>query len=575
MDNIEKIRIVKATIENKKDRYIEIGRKLFNFKNIHWWKKHLEKYVPCLFQEDPLMKHPSIVWQENQVATIGLLDGKTNAPCSYAEEFPFCVLRVNRKILDSVFAQTPKQIRQLVNEDSYNNILYYVSELPQYVDALLICAIDMNDFTASCIAYYLLLENGISHSFQVFIRRMRHATKNENVFEDFIETINGKEETTPVKVTPDFLKTMAFRTDKKDSILSLLSIRRYHLEHKEDYRKFTQQFSSSIIDKYLSPSKSCSYNLLSLSATEIRKKAPIMASFVQFMAIVYGISSAPEETFSDDFNLLAYVFPILQSDAVIKYLRHSLDKKEPCLMHALYWLIFDNGCLDMGKKIVKEMMEGSKSTEEMEKARVCLKALIECSYGNFHDRDQWMKIASNSPNPQVYEMVKKYLKEVGRRRIQNAQYMLLEELMKQGVNTEALIRDIRPYLIKKGGVSKSKVLACLFLALEEQGCIIKCPHYRVFHMALVEFYDSIFIKNSAKKSIEGWDEAEGIVNARKKEQKEEEQGKKKEKDKEEIDISIRIPTSLLQEMGKKFHYSKKEPLPPQLPIKDSLKDRFR
>lgn len=568
MNNLEKLRIVKSAVEKKKGEYLIIGHdKMFLFRNLHWWMKHMKKYIPLFFQEKHSLYGHSDELMEDQAVTIGLLDGKINEPCNYAEEFPFCFLRVDNKLLANALDKIPKQLKQVVIEDKlYNKIRAFLIELPQYVDALLAYAVDKKDFTASCMLYYILVENGISHSFLVFIRRVELAMKKDSVFEDFVNAINGKGEMTPVNITPDFLRKIAFRTDEKEVILSQLLIRRFHREHEEEYDNFVRQILSSETDDFSFASEiNESFDSFSFSASDIRERVPRLISYVRTISIVYGICSAPAGTFGDDYNLLSKLFPILQSDVMIDYLRNSLKEKEPCLMHALYWLIFDDGCLVLGKKIIKDLMPRSKSNEEKEKALLCLKALIEISYGNFYDKPSWQKLANASPNPQVCNKVERYLQDVGRRRKQNAQYMLLEELMEEGVNAMALIRDIRPYLFKKIGNSKSKVLACLFLALREIKCIKDCPHYRVFHMALVEFFCSI--------SIEGWDMPERIVKARMKEKKEEELGRNKGK--KEKKTSLIISAQMMEEMTKKFNVSKNEPRLPQLPITDSQIDIFK
>ena len=559
MENIEKMRTVKTTIAEKRDQYRKIRRNILKFKDLSWWNNHLDDYTPIPFLlKSPYFTNPCRdAFLENQEFTIGLLDGKVNEKCSYSSEFPHCIFHFNRKLFDDVLSKIPKHIlHELMDDDPINEISAFFMEMPKFVDKLLTLAVDENDFTASCIAYYLLVENGIYNSFLVFIRKIERDTKNERFFEDFLDAINGKGEMAPVNVTPKFLKEMAFRTDKEEALLSLLSVRRYHLEHEEDYGKFTQQFLSSNIDDslFLSETDDSSVSF-SFSATEIRETAPLLASFVRFIAIVYGLSSAPENTISDDYHLLADLFPILQSEAALNYLRDSLYEKDPCLMHTLYWLIFDDGCLMLGGKIINELMKESNSKEEKENAQACLKALIECSYGNFCEKESWQKLVRTSPNPQVRNIAERFLKDVGHRRKQNAQYKLLEELIEKKVDKGILIQTLRHYF-DKGAAKNSQTLACLFIALELLGYIGECPHYRVFHMALMEFYSSFrFIS---------WDEPEDKVNYMRKWVK----GKKNK------NTDNMILTNTLKDMIKDLNNSmRKKPLPLDQ-IKDSLKEIF-
>ena len=348
--------------------------------------------------------------------------------------------------------------------------------------------------------------------------RFTIALKDDNVFACclycYLELDNGLEEIADVMTElelPDDAKYVkngikAYLQDRKreaketvNKNLNLLSLRRWHYEHPEDYQEFTNLFAKAYEGDMTFFIKGMSYlpEMLSLNGIEgitelLKSLCPGTESYnkAQFSNNSQQVHEKLKDLFASTLN----------QETVKQKLLHN----NPFMCSTFYWMVFDDGFVKMGDLFSKTMMGENSSIWQKGFGGQFMRSLMLTSFEKAsYTKGAWKDMSKNGVAKEVVSFT---LQEAKGRRGRRQISILLEEMLIPS-HAELLTNEIRNILsewMETNGTDS--ILAYLFAALTSCNLLNDSYNYRTFHTAILEKFPDLGFKS-------GFDWAESLYNA--------------------------------------------------------------
>lgn len=343
-------------------------------------------------------------------------------------------------------------------------------------------AIKDGNVSACCLYCYLELDNGVEEI--------------ENAMTNF-------EQSKDAKYIKDGIHT--YLEDKKretqeavNKELNLLSLRRWHYNHPEDYQEFTNLFTKAYEGDMTFVLKGITYLTEMLSLNGIKGIVELLESLcpgtesynkAQFASNHQQVHEKLTTLFDSTFN----------QEATKQKLLHN----NPFMCSAFYWMIFDDGFVKVADLLSKTMMDENTSVWMKSFGGQFVRSLMLTSLDKAaYTKGAWKSMGKNG----MAKVVSSTLQESKGRRGRKQACVLLEEMLIQP-HAELLANEIQIILtewMETNGTDS--VLAYIFAALANGGLLNDSYNYRTFHTAILEKFPSLGFKS-------GFDWAEALYNA--------------------------------------------------------------
>ena len=337
--------------------------------------------------------------------------------------------------------------------------------------------------SACCLYCYLELDNGVEEI--------------ENAMTNF-------EQSEDAKYIKDGIHT--YLEDKKretqeavNKELNLLSLRRWHYDHPEDYQEFTNLFAKAYEGDMTFVLKGITYLTEMLSLNGIKGIAELLESLCP------GTESYNKAQFaSNHLQVHEKLTTLFDSTFNQEATKQKLLHNNPFMCSAFYWMIFDDGFVKVADLLSKTMMDESSSVWQKGFGGEFVRSLMLASLDKAaYTKGAWKSMGKNGV---AKEVVSSTLQESKGRRGRKQACVLLEEMLIQP-HVELLANEIQIILtewMETNGTDS--VLAYIFAALANGGLLNDSYNYRTFHTAILEKFPSLGFKS-------GFDWAEALYNA--------------------------------------------------------------
>ena len=337
--------------------------------------------------------------------------------------------------------------------------------------------------SACCLYCYLELDNGVEEI--------------ENAMTNF-------EQSEDAKYIKDGIHT--YLEDKKretqeavNKELNLLSLRRWHYDHPEDYQEFTNLFAKAYEGDMTFVLKGITYLTEMLSLNGIKGIAELLESLCP------GTESYNKAQFaSNHLQVHEKLTTLFDSTFNQEATKQKLLHNNPFMCSAFYWMIFDDGFVKVADLLSKTMMDESSSVWQKGFGGEFVRSLMLASLDKAaYTKGAWKSMGKNGV---AKEVVSSTLQESKGRRGRKQACVLLEEMLIQP-HVELLANEIQIILtewMETNGTDS--VLAYIFAALTSSSLLNDSYNYRTFHTAILEKFPSIGFKT-------GFDWAEALYNA--------------------------------------------------------------
>lgn len=344
-------------------------------------------------------------------------------------------------------------------------------------------AIKDGNVFACCLYCYLELDNGL---------------------EEIADAMTDLELPADAKDVKDGIK--AYLQDKKretqesaNKDLNLLSLRRWHYNHPEDYQEFTNLFAKAYDGDMSFFIKGMSYltEMLELDGIEgitelLKSLCPGTESYnkAQFSNNNQQVHEKLKDLFASTFN----------QETVKQKLLHN----NPFMCSTFYWMIFDDGFVKMADLFSKNMMGNDSSVWQKGFGGQFMRSLMLTSLEKAsYTKGAWKTMSKNGVAKEVVSFT---LQEAKGRRGRKQVSVLLEEMF-MPPHAELLTQEIRNILTEWMETNDTdSILAYLFAALTSCNLLNDSYNYRTFHSAILEKFPDFGFKS-------GFDWAEALYNA--------------------------------------------------------------
>ncbi len=343
-------------------------------------------------------------------------------------------------------------------------------------------AIKDGNVSACCLYCYLELDNGL--------KKIEYAMTKFEQSEDAKYIKDGIQA---------YLEDKRRETQAVNKDLNLLSLRRWHYNHPEEYQEFTNLFAKAYEGDMTFILKGISYLIEMVSLDGIKSIAELLESLCP------GTESYNKAQFASDnqqvYEKLTTLFAsTFNQDAT----KQKLLRNNPFLCSAFYWMIFDDGFVKMSDLLSKRMMDDNSSIWQKGFGGQFVRSLMLASLDKAaYTKGAWKAIGKTSEAKEVVNNTLQNSKgHRGRKRV----CVLLEEMLVQP-HAERLTNEIQALLTEwKETNDTDSILAYLFAALNSCKLLNDSYNYRTFHTAILEKFPSLGFKP-------GFDWAEALYNA--------------------------------------------------------------
>ena len=343
-------------------------------------------------------------------------------------------------------------------------------------------AIKDGNVSACCLYCYLELDNGL--------KKIEYAMTKFEQSEDAKYIKDGIQA---------YLEDKRRETQAVNKDLNLLSLRRWHYNHPEEYQEFTNLFAKAYEGDMTFILKGISYLIEMVSLDGIKSIAELLESLCP------GTESYNKAQFASDnqqvYEKLTTLFAsTFNQDAT----KQKLLRNNPFLCSAFYWMIFDDGFVKMSDLLYKRMMDDNASIWQKGFGGQFVRSLMLASLDKAaYTKGAWKAIGKTSEAKEVVNNTLQNSKgHRGRKRV----CVLLEEMLVQP-HAERLTNEIQALLTEwKETNDTDSILAYLFAALNSCKLLNDSYNYRTFHTAILEKFPSLGFKP-------GFDWAEALYNA--------------------------------------------------------------
>lgn len=369
--------------------------------------------------------------------------------------------------------------------------LYAVSSEEGFdVDKLYAKAVESDDASAYCLCCYLQFDNG--------------ADRLADALADKAEKPDAQEIFETVQDYKRFYKQNRKQEESKITAdeLNILSLRRWHYDHPEEYKEFTNTFQKAY-DGDMTFIQTNFFFLMEMFSTKgVKGMMKIVASLFP------GNKHYQQSLMGSDENLLkGRLSEMLDSSLNNKAIRERLLHKNPYLFSLYYWIIFDNGFLHAADLISQAFLKPESPYWEKLIGRRCVEALIGASIDKArYSKAQWKEVTQKLKKGEARQVIDVALLEVQGRRGRKSTYVLLEEMLSTE-HVSILTDEIQKLLQDwKQLEDTDSILAYIFAALVKGNLLCGEYNYRTFHAAVQEKFPDFHINK-------GYDWAEALCNA--------------------------------------------------------------
>lgn len=358
------------------------------------------------------------------------------------------------------------------------------------IDKLYAKAVESGDTSVYCLCCYLLFDNGEGRL--------------ADTIADKVEKPDAQEILDAVQEYKRFYKQNRKQEVSKITAdeLNILTLRRWHYDHPEEYKEFTNTFQKAY-DGDMTFIQTNFFFLMEMFSTKgVKGMMKIVASLFP------GNKHYQQSLMGSDENpLKGRLSEMLDSSLNNKAIRERLLHKNPYLFSLYYWIIFDNGFLHAADLISQTFLKPESPYWEKLIGRRCVEALIGASIDKArYSKAQWKEVIQKLKKGEARQVIDVALLEVQGRRGRKSTYVLLEEMLSTE-HVSILTDEIQKLLQDwKQLEDTDSILAYIFAALVKGNLLCGEYNYRTFHAAVQEKFPDFHINK-------GYDWAEALCNA--------------------------------------------------------------
>ena len=358
------------------------------------------------------------------------------------------------------------------------------------IDKLYTKAVESDDVYAYCLCCYLQFDNGADRLVHALADKAEKPDTQEilDAVEDYKRFYEQNRKQEEYKITADEL--------------NILSLRRWHYDHPQEYKEFTVTFQKAYDGDMTFIQNNFFFLMEMLSFKGAKGMMKVVASL--FPGNKYYQQSLMG---SDENPLKGRLSEMLDSSLNNEAIRERLLHKNPYLFSLYYWIIFDNGFLHAADLISHTFLKPESPYWEKLIGRRCVETLIGASIDKAHySKAQWKEVTQKLKKGETKQVIDAALLEVQGRRGRKSTYVILEEMLPSG-EVPVLISEIQKMRSEWKQVDDADIiLPYIFAALVTGGLINGDYNYRTFHAAMREKFPDYHIR-------EGFNWVEAVYNA--------------------------------------------------------------
>ena len=358
------------------------------------------------------------------------------------------------------------------------------------IDKLYTKAVESGDVSAYCLCCYLQFDNGADRLAKAIEEKCENPDTQEilDAVEDYKRFYEQNRKQEESKITADEL--------------NILSLRRWHHDHPEEYEEFTTTFQKAYEGDMTFIQTNFFFLMEMFSTKGVKGMMKIVASLFP------GNKHYQQSLMGSDENpLKGRLSEMLDSSLNNEAIRERLLHKNPYLFSLYYWIIFDNGFLHAADLISHTFLKPESPYWEKVIGKRCVETLIGASIDKAHySKAQWKEVTQKLKKGEVKQVIDAALLEVQGRRGRKSTFVLLEEMLSPE-EVPVLIGEIKKVLSEWKQVDDADIiLPYIFAALVKGGLTNGEYNYRTFHAAMREKFPNFHIS-------EGFNWVEAVYNA--------------------------------------------------------------
>lgn len=358
------------------------------------------------------------------------------------------------------------------------------------IDKLYSKAVENCDESAYCLCCYLLFDNGADQLTKALVEKAEESGTQEimDAVGKYKSFYNRNKHQEAAEITSEEL--------------NLLSLRRWHYDHPEEYAEFIATFQKAYNGDMTFLQNNMFFLMEMLSFKGVKGMMKIVASlFPGNKHYEQGLMD------TDDNPLMNKLAKVLDSSLNNNVIRERLLHKNPYLLSLYYWIIFENGFLHAADLISQNFLTADSPNWQKMLGRKTIVSLIEASIGKAHySKTQWKEITKKVNKGEAKQVIKEALLEVKGHRGRKRTMILLEEMLPAEsvtILTSAIEKELSEW---KRIEETDTIQAYIFAALVKGELTNGKYNYRTFHAAMREKFPDYHIN-------EGFDWAEATYNA--------------------------------------------------------------
>jgi len=358
------------------------------------------------------------------------------------------------------------------------------------IDKLYAKAVESGDASVYCLCCYLLFDNGEGRLADAIADKVEKPDAQEifEAIQDYKRFYKQNRKQEVAEITTDEL--------------NILTLRRWHYGHPEEYKEFTNTFQKAY-DGDMTFIQTNFFFLMEMFSTKgVKGMMKIVASLFP------GNKHYQQSLMGSDENpLKGRLSEMLDSSLNNEAIRERLLHKNPYLFSLYYWIIFDNGFLHAADLISQTFLKPESPYWEKIIGRRCVESLIGASIDKArYSKSQWKEVTQKLTKGEARQVIDIALLEVQGRRGRKSTFVILEEMLSTE-HVSILTDEIQKLLQEwKQLEDTDSILAYIFAALVKGNLLCGEYNYRTFHAAVQEKFPDFHINK-------GYDWAEALCNA--------------------------------------------------------------
>ena len=268
------------------------------------------------------------------------------------------------------------------------------------IDKLYTKAVESDDVYAYCLCCYLQFDNGADRLVHALADKAEKPDTQEilDAVEDYKRFYEQNRKQEEYKITADEL--------------NILSLRRWHYDHPQEYKEFTVTFQKAYDGDMTFIQNNFFFLMEMLSFKGAKGMMKAVASL--FPGNKYYQQSLMG---SDENPLKGRLSEMLDSSLNNEAIRERLLHKNPYLFSLYYWIIFDNGFLHAADLISHTFLKPESPYWEKLIGRRCVETLIGASIDKAHySKAQWKEVTQKLKKGETKQVIDAALLEVQGRR---------------------------------------------------------------------------------------------------------------------------------------------------------------